>query len=96
MPRCSRQTGETRIEVRVNLDAELPLKAVTGIGFFDHMLEQFAKHAGIALELKAEGDLHVDEHHTVEDSGLALGEALRQALGTKEGIARYGFLAADG
>jgi imidazoleglycerol-phosphate dehydratase / histidinol-phosphatase len=87
-----RETGETRLSVRVNLDAELPLKAVTGIGFFDHMLEQLAKHAGVALELKAEGDLHVDEHHTVEDAGLALGEALRQALGTKEGIARYGFL----
>jgi imidazoleglycerol-phosphate dehydratase / histidinol-phosphatase len=87
-----RETGETRLSVRVNLDAELPLKAVTGIGFFDHMLEQIAKHAGIALELKAEGDLYIDEHHTVEDSGLALGEALRRALGTKEGIARYGFL----
>lgn len=87
-----RHTQETRIEVRLNLDGELPVKAITGIGFFDHMLEQLAKHAGIALELKAKGDLHVDEHHTVEDSGLALGEALRQALGTKEGIARYGFL----
>jgi imidazoleglycerol-phosphate dehydratase / histidinol-phosphatase len=87
-----RETSETRIEVRVNLDAELPLKAVTGIGFLDHMLEQLARHAGISLELTARGDLHVDEHHTVEDSALALGDALRCALGTKEGISRYGFL----
>jgi imidazoleglycerol-phosphate dehydratase/histidinol-phosphatase len=87
-----RQTAETRIAVRVNLEAELPLKALTGIGFFDHMLEQLARHAGVALELTADGDLHVDEHHTVEDSALALGEALRRALGSKEGIARYGFL----
>ena len=87
-----RETAETRVAVRVNLDAEQPLKALTAIGFFDHMLEQLAKHAGVALELTAAGDLHVDEHHTVEDSALALGEALRRALGRKEGIARYGFL----
>jgi len=87
-----RQTGETRVAVRVNLDAAQPFAAATGIGFFDHMLEQLGKHAGVALELTAQGDLHIDEHHTVEDSALALGEALRRALGAKDGIARYGFL----
>jgi imidazoleglycerol-phosphate dehydratase/histidinol-phosphatase len=87
-----RQTGETRVAVRVNLDADQPFAAATGIGFFDHMLEQLGKHAGVALELTAQGDLHIDEHHTVEDSALALGEALRRALGPKDGIARYGFL----
>ncbi len=87
-----RQTTETRVGVRVNLDADLPLKALTGIGFFDHMLEQLAKHASVALELTAQGDLHVDEHHTAEDAALALGEALRLALGSKQGIARYGFV----
>ena len=86
------ETKETRIEVRVNLDAEHPVKATTGIGFFNHMIEQLAKHAGFALELTAQGDLNVDEHHTVEDCALALGESLRRALGTKAGIARYGFL----
>jgi imidazoleglycerol-phosphate dehydratase/histidinol-phosphatase len=87
-----RKTKETRIEVCVNLDKEIPLKVTTGIGFFNHMLEQLARHGGFALELRAEGDLGVDEHHTVEDSALTLGEALRQALGDKAGIARYGFV----
>jgi imidazoleglycerol-phosphate dehydratase/histidinol-phosphatase len=87
-----RETSETRIEVRVNLDAALPLQVATGIGFFDHMLAQLARHGGLALELTCRGDLHVDEHHTVEDCALALGEALRRALGSKAGIARYGFL----
>lgn len=87
--RCTR---ETRIDVRVNLDNPAPIRIATGIGFFDHMLEQLAKHGGFALELACQGDLRVDEHHTVEDCALALGEALRRALGAKVGIARYGFL----
>ena len=90
--RIERRTRETAIEVRVDLDATAPLAIATGIGFFDHMLEQLAKHGGFALELACTGDLHVDEHHTVEDCALAVGEALRRALGTKVGIARYGFL----
>jgi imidazoleglycerol-phosphate dehydratase/histidinol-phosphatase len=92
--RCdlTRQTKETSVQVRVNLDRLGPVAATTGIGFFNHMLEQLAQHGGFALELKCDGDLKVDEHHTVEDSALALGEALRRALGAKLGIARYGFL----
>jgi imidazoleglycerol-phosphate dehydratase / histidinol-phosphatase len=88
----SRRTRETEIDVRVNLDSCAPIRIATGIGFFDHMLEQLAKHGGFALELTCRGDLRIDEHHTVEDCALALGEALRRALGAKVGIARYGFL----
>jgi imidazoleglycerol-phosphate dehydratase/histidinol-phosphatase len=87
-----RRTRETKINVRVGLDATSPIQVSTGIGFFDHMLEQLAKHGGFALELTCQGDLQIDEHHTVEDCALALGEALRKALGNKVGIARYGFL----
>lgn len=87
-----RKTSETRVHVRVDLDQPSRASVETGIGFFDHMLAELATHGGFALDLSCQGDLEVDEHHTVEDSALALGEALRKALGSKEGIARYGFL----
>jgi imidazoleglycerol-phosphate dehydratase / histidinol-phosphatase len=89
-----RVTHETRVAVDVDLACEGPSRVATGVGFFDHMLEQIAKHGGFALNLDCEGDLRVDEHHTVEDSALALGAALREALGDKSGIGRYGFVLA--
>jgi len=92
--RCAtveRNTNETRIRVSVNLDAPQPIEIDTGIGFFDHMLEQVAKHGGFALDIRCTGDLQVDEHHTVEDTAISLGTALREALGNKSGTGRYGF-----
>lgn len=86
-----RNTRETRVAVRVDLDAPAEPDVATGIGFFDHMLEQLGKHGGFALRVRCAGDTGVDEHHTVEDCALAIGAALRQALGDRRGIARYGF-----
>jgi imidazoleglycerol-phosphate dehydratase/histidinol-phosphatase len=87
-----RNTSETKIAVQVCLDGTGVYKINTGIGFFDHMLAQLSKHSGIDMNIRVQGDLQVDEHHSVEDTGLALGEAIRKALGDKRGIERYGFL----
>ncbi|WP_029416033.1 imidazoleglycerol-phosphate dehydratase HisB [Brevundimonas bacteroides] len=89
-----RDTKETRIVCAVDLDATAPIRIETGVGFFDHMLEQVAAHGGFSLRLQCEGDLHTDPHHTIEDSAIALGQALKQALGERRGIARYGFVLA--
>jgi imidazoleglycerol-phosphate dehydratase len=85
----SRKTKETGIEVSVDLDGTGVARIATGIGFFDHMLEQLARHSLIDIEIRATGDLHIDQHHTVEDTGIALGQAVRQALGDMAGIARF-------
>ncbi len=85
-----RSTAETKIDISVNLDGTGQYEVSTGIGFLDHMVEQFAKHSLIDVTMKVDGDLHVDQHHTTEDSAIALGQALAQALGDKAGIGRYG------
>ncbi len=86
----SRTTAETRIRVRINLDGTGQAKLSTGIGFFDHMLDQIARHGLIDLDIDCEGDLHIDGHHTVEDVGITLGQAFARAVGDKKGIRRYG------
>lgn len=85
-----RNTAETRISVRVNIDGSGTASLSTGIGFFDHMLDQIARHGLIDLDIQAQGDLHIDGHHTVEDVGITLGQAFAQAVGDKKGIRRYG------
>ena len=86
----TRKTAETQIEVRVNLDGTGVYDNQTGVGFFDHMLDQLSRHSLIDMTIRAKGDLHIDDHHTVEDTGIAIGQALTKALGDKRGIRRYG------
>ncbi|HEX2019964.1 MAG TPA: imidazoleglycerol-phosphate dehydratase HisB [Aurantimonas sp.] len=87
-----RKTNETKIRVRVDLDGTGRSTIATGVGFFDHMLEQLSRHSLIDMEIEADGDRHIDDHHTVEDTGIALGQAIRQALGERRGIRRYASL----
>ena len=89
----TRTTSETAISVSISLDGTGSAKIATGVGFFDHMLDQLAKHSLIDMTITAKGDLHIDDHHTVEDVGIALGQALSKALGDKKGIRRYGHFA---
>ena len=88
--KITRKTAETDISVEINLDGTGTHQNSTGIGFFDHMLDQLARHSMIDMTIAAKGDLHIDDHHTVEDTGIALGQALTQAVGDKRGIRRYG------
>jgi imidazoleglycerol-phosphate dehydratase len=88
--KINRQTAETQIELELNLDGTGQSNIDTGVGFFDHMLDLFTRHGSFDLTVKAVGDLHVDQHHTVEDTGICLGQAIAQALGDKAGIRRYG------
>lgn len=88
----SRKTKETDIKINIDLDGSGKSKIKTGIGFFDHMLEQLSKHSNTDITIAVKGDLHIDEHHTVEDVGIALGEAISLALGDRKGIERYGFM----
>ena len=88
--KIDRQTNETQIQLELNLDGSGTAKIQTGVGFFDHMLELLTKHSAIDLTVNAQGDLHVDQHHTVEDVGICFGQALKQAIGDKQGIRRYG------
>ena len=86
----TRKTNETDISVSINLDGSGRYDCETGVGFFDHMLDQLARHSLIDMTVRAQGDLHIDDHHTVEDTGIAIGQALSEALGDKRGIRRYG------
>src|SRR6478752_5471292 len=88
----SRKTNETSISVSVNLDGTGKSTISTGVGFFDHMLEQLSRHSLIDMDIKANGDLHIDDHHTVEDTGIAIGQAIAKALGDRRGINRYASL----
>ena len=88
--KVTRKTAETEISVEIDLDGTGSYDNQTGVGFFDHMLDQLARHSLIDMTVRAKGDLHVDDHHTVEDTGIALGQALTEALGDKKGIRRYG------
>lgn len=89
----TRKTAETEVTVEINLDGTGQYDNDTGVGFFDHMLDQLARHSMIDIRVRAQGDLHIDDHHTVEDTGITLGQALAQALGDKRGIRRYGHFA---
>jgi imidazoleglycerol-phosphate dehydratase len=86
----TRKTNETEISIEINLDGTGKSACQTGIGFFDHMLDQLARHALIDMKIRATGDLHIDDHHTVEDTGISIGQALTEAVGDKKGIRRYG------